>query len=155
MRLIPSLLPPPPLSFPPSLLQYGCVCFLLALWLPDTFRKERSLAWRKARDRARQHAREKLEAARAALPRPGGDDDKAADVEGRAGRRAKVELDVEAGREEREQPSGGFLPVRKVRTALSGRSGDVKVKIRFRDINVRQTLSQPSSQLAAVADSST
>lgn len=137
MRLIPSLLPPPPLSFPPSLLQYGCVCFLLALWLPDTFRKERSLAWRKARDRARQHAREKLEAARAALPRPGGDDDKAADVEGRAGRRAKVELDVEAGREEREQPSGGFLPVRKVRTALSGRSGDVKVKIRFRDINVR------------------
>ncbi|KPV72502.1 uncharacterized protein RHOBADRAFT_66887 [Rhodotorula graminis WP1] len=118
------------------LLAYGCVCFLLALWLPDTFRKERSLAWRKARDRARQHAREKLEAARAALPRPGGgDDNEPAAVEGRAARSAKVELDVEAGREGREQSSSGFSPLKKVRTALSGRSGDVKVKIRFRDVN--------------------
>ncbi|GAA5916702.1 hypothetical protein JCM8208_000753 [Rhodotorula glutinis] len=118
------------------LLAYGVVCFLLALWLPDTFRKERSLAWRKARDRARQHAREKLEAARAALPRPDdGDEARQAVGGGRAGRDAKVELDVEPGREGREQSSSGFSPLKKVRTALSGRSGDVKVKIRFRDVN--------------------
>lgn len=35
------------------------------------------------------------------------------------------------------EQGSGFSPLRKVRTALSGRSADVKVKIRFRDINVR------------------
>ncbi|BGP42932.1 hypothetical protein JCM10449v2_006947 [Rhodotorula kratochvilovae] len=115
------------------LLAYGCTCLLLALWLPDTFRKERSLAWRKARDRARQHAREKLEAARVALPRADG----AAKGEKQAGvvaAKPTFEPGTGAERPQRETTSG-FSPLNKVRTALSGRSGDVKVKIRFRDIN--------------------
>lgn len=90
-------------SLTQSLPQYGGVCWLLALWLPDTFRHQRSLAWRKAYERAQQQAREKRAKARSVLPKPAS--------------------------------TSAFSPLRKIGTALSAKSGDVKVKIRFRDIN--------------------
>ncbi|BGP02946.1 Vacuolar DHA amino acid exporter [Rhodotorula toruloides ATCC 204091] len=85
------------------LVAYGGVCWLLALWLPDTFRHQRSLAWRKAYERAQQQAREKRAKARSVLPKPAS--------------------------------TSAFSPLKKIGTALSAKSGDVKVKIRFRDIN--------------------
>ncbi|TNY23883.1 vacuolar DHA amino acid exporter [Rhodotorula diobovata] len=130
------------------LLAYGCACFLLALWLPDTFRKERSLAWRKARDRARQHAREKLEAARVALPRADGQ--QARPVIDDDARNATLKTVESAVKEQ----GSVFSPLRKVRTALSGRSADVKVKIRFRDINplaaAVDVVKQPANLLVLV-----
>ncbi|BGP42886.1 hypothetical protein JCM10449v2_006898 [Rhodotorula kratochvilovae] len=118
------------------LLAYGGVCFLLALWLPDTFRKERSLAWRKARDRAHIHVRVDPEVART------------------AGQRAAEEGAVTAAASEkllREARLSGFSPLVEARTALSGRSGDVQVKISLRDLNpfaaVGDIVRQPANLL--------
>ncbi|GAA5995422.1 uncharacterized protein JCM10292_005162 [Rhodotorula paludigena] len=131
---------------------YGAVCWLLALWLPDTFRKERSLAWRKAHDRARQHAREKLAQARAALP-PGAPGPASGGKAAKGEKAATFSPEVVAPA--RDQPAGagpsGFSPLNKVRTALSAKSGDVKVKIHFRDINplaaTTSVLKQPTNTL--------
>ncbi|GAA5912558.1 hypothetical protein JCM5296_003479 [Sporobolomyces johnsonii] len=111
------------------LLAYGALCFVLMMWMPNTFRKERSLAWRKAMERSRQHAREELAKARAALPR----DDKAEKqlvVAEKATTFAQPQPEEGAA-----QGGGGFSPLNKVRTALSAKSGEVKVKIHFRDVN--------------------
>ena len=116
------------LNLPP---QYGVVCWILALFLPDTFRRERSLAWRKARDRARHHAAEKRLKARSALP-PSGNVAPTAPV------RAPT-----------------FAPIDKVKTAMSLRTNrDFRVKIRFSDINplaaVGGVVKQPTNLLVLI-----
>lgn len=84
---------------------------MFALFLPDTFRRERSIAWRKARDRARQHATEDRIKARSALPT----DNSAPPAPARA---------------------PAFAPIGKMMTGMSLRTNrDFKVKIRFSDIN--------------------
>ncbi|GAA5907501.1 hypothetical protein JCM6882_003878 [Rhodosporidiobolus microsporus] len=109
---------------------YGGLCLALMFWLPDTFRKERSLAWRKAYERAKQKQKEELAKARAALPPP------QLAEKGAPPAQATTFSPVlaTASRPER-QGESGFAPLKKVRTALSARSGDVKVRISFRDIN--------------------
>ncbi|GAA5962196.1 hypothetical protein JCM8115_006625 [Rhodotorula mucilaginosa] len=113
------------------LLAYGVVCWILALFLPDTFRRERSLAWGKARDRARHHAAEKRLRARSALP-PSGNVAPTAPV------RAPT-----------------FAPIGKVKTAMSLRTNrDFRVKIRFSDINplaaVGGVVKQPTNLLVLI-----
>ncbi|GAA5824803.1 hypothetical protein JCM11251_005352 [Rhodosporidiobolus azoricus] len=105
---------------------YGGLCLALMIWLPDTFRKERSLAWRKAYERAKQKQKEELAKARAALPPP-----PAAD-KGTAPPQATTFSSVLATVSRTERQGA---PLKKVKTALSARSGDVKVRISFRDIN--------------------
>lgn len=39
------------------LIGFGASCLALMVWLPETFRQERSMAWRLARDKALAHAR--------------------------------------------------------------------------------------------------
>jgi hypothetical protein len=90
------------------------------IWLPETFRKERSLAWRQAMQRARGHARADRLRARDDLPKAIPTD--------RQPRTAYPERDTPA--------SPVFPALFKVMTALSGRSGDDNVKIHFRDVNV-------------------
>lgn len=107
-------------------LQYGAVCFAFMLWLPDTFRKERSMAWRKAHERARQHQRENLAHARAALPSPS--------AEKSASGPQATSFSPVLATPSRAQTSG-FAPLNKVKTALSAKSGDVKVRISFGDLN--------------------
>ncbi|GAA5868553.1 hypothetical protein JCM3774_005426 [Rhodotorula dairenensis] len=93
------------------LIAYGGVCWVFALFLPDTFRRERSIAWRKARDRARQHATEDRLKARSTLPK-----------------------DNTAPPAPTRTPT--FAPMRKMITGISLRTNrDFKVKIRFSDIN--------------------
>lgn len=108
------------------LLAYGVTCWLLVLFLPDTFRRERSLAWRKARDRARQLAAEDRLKARCALPPP---------VAPKA--------------------TSNFSPMDRVKTAVSMRTGrDFKVKIKFSDINplaaVGGVVKQPTNLLVLI-----
>ncbi|GAA5853337.1 hypothetical protein JCM8547_000289 [Rhodosporidiobolus lusitaniae] len=111
---------------------YGGLCLALLVFLPDSFRKERSLAWRKAYDRARQHQREELAKARAALPEPE-PTEKAAARQGATF--SPVLATPSRGDRATVAPQLGFAPLNKVRTALSAKSGDVKVRISFRDIN--------------------
>ncbi|GAA6012697.1 hypothetical protein JCM10207_005329 [Rhodosporidiobolus poonsookiae] len=106
---------------------YGGACLLLMVWLPDTFRKERSLAWRKAYERSKQHQREALAKARATLP-------KEVDAEKATGPATTFSPALPTP-SRAEQPSSGFSPLNKVRTALSAKSAEVKVKISFRDLN--------------------
>ncbi|BGP19499.1 hypothetical protein JCM10213_006319 [Rhodosporidiobolus nylandii] len=109
------------------LLAYGGVCLVLMVWLPDTFRKERSLAWRKAYDRAKALQKEELARARATLPK---------EMPGKTGAPAgpATTFSPVVATPSSQQPSG-FAPLNKVRTALSAKSGEVKVKIRFNDLN--------------------
>ncbi|GAA6030889.1 hypothetical protein JCM8097_008922 [Rhodosporidiobolus ruineniae] len=109
---------------------YGGVCLALMFWLPDTFRKERSMAWRKAYERAKQHQKEELAKARAALPKP------TEGEKGREGQSTSFAPDLPAPeRALTRGESSGFAPLKKVKTALSAKSGDVKVRISMRDIN--------------------
>ncbi|KAK4052789.1 hypothetical protein OIV83_002076 [Microbotryomycetes sp. JL201] len=92
------------------LLGYAAVCLVLYIWLPETFRKERSAAWRAAMKRARANAHAKRSKARAALP---------------AG------TNVDDGQR---QPA--FSPLKKVKSVISLRSsGDDDLKIHLRDVN--------------------
>ncbi|GAA5968622.1 hypothetical protein JCM11641_007702 [Rhodosporidiobolus odoratus] len=111
---------------------YGAICLALMFWLPDTFRKERSLAWRKAYDRAKQHQREELAKARAALPKA---DEKGSLAGGPAGTSFAQVLPTPSRQQLEEGGVPGFAPLRKIKTALSAKSGDVKVKISLRDLN--------------------
>ncbi|KAM0786891.1 hypothetical protein ACM66B_002315 [Microbotryomycetes sp. NB124-2] len=95
------------------LLGYAAVCLGLYFWLPETFRKERSAAWRAAMKRARAHALAKRLKARAALPQG-------------------TTLDEPVDRPR--QP--GFSPLNTVKSVISLRSSkDDNLKIHLRDVN--------------------
>ncbi|KDE08134.1 hypothetical protein MVLG_01615 [Microbotryum lychnidis-dioicae p1A1 Lamole] len=106
------------------LIGYGVICLMTMIWLPETFRRERSLAWRLAMKRARAHAKADRLKAEGALPK-------------------SDTLPLTRG-----PPQTSFAPgpqwsngptatptLARVMTALSGRSGDDNVKIHLRDIN--------------------
>lgn len=114
---------------------YGVICLGLFIWLPETFRKERSLAWRKAMARARAHARADRRKARGKLP--GG-------AEGRDERQEKTarpptQTAFSAALPTPSRADGaqsGLSPLHRVKSALSLRSGEDNVKIHLRDVNV-------------------
>ncbi|GAA5899676.1 uncharacterized protein JCM6883_005950 [Sporobolomyces salmoneus] len=112
------------------LLGYGAVCFVLMIFMPNTFRKERSLAWRKAMERARHHDREERARAKASLPKfveP-------TDPEKAVGREAVTKFVAMHDGERRREDGAQFTNLTKIKTGTI-RSGDVKVKIHLRDIN--------------------
>lgn len=100
------------------------------LWLPETFRKERSHAYRLAMQRARLHAREDLLKARNLLP----------DAE-KTPRKAQTAF---AQVEKSEGPRPAFPAMARILTGLSMRSGEDKVKISLWDVNVRARFSSSS-----------
>ncbi|KAI5478610.1 hypothetical protein MNV49_004752 [Pseudohyphozyma bogoriensis] len=113
-------------------LGYGAVCLILMLWLPETFRKERSLAWRLAMERARAHAKEQLEKAKNALPQ-GEEQDLP-----RQGGQTKFALPPQTDdeRQPMEAPATqGMTTLGRVLTAISQRSAEDKVKISLSDVN--------------------
>lgn len=95
------------------------------LWLPETFRKERSHAYRLAMQRARLHAREDLLKARNLLP----------DAE-ETPRKVRTAF-AETQGEKSERPRPPFPAMARMLTGLSMKSGEDKVKISLRDVNVR------------------
>jgi hypothetical protein len=99
-------------------------------WMPDTYRKERSMAWRKAHERARQAQRENFARARANLPSTSVTSEKTA-----VAPPPSTSFSPVLATPSRAQPSSGFAPLNRVKTALSAKSGDVKVRISFRDLN--------------------
>ncbi|KAM0748205.1 MFS general substrate transporter [Meredithblackwellia eburnea MCA 4105] len=118
------------------LLAFGGVCLVCMIWLPETFRKERSLAWRLAMKRARQHAREEREKARSKLP--GGGDEGADGIQER--QQVKTAFSAPSPSQlERGTPvppaQPQFTTINRVLTGLSLRSGEDNVKIHFRDVN--------------------
>lgn len=129
------------------------------LWLPETFRKERSLAYIRAVKSARSHQKAALLLAHSSLPTPApstapSTTARAGAGEGEKGARATFALEVSpsklervgtlAGAREREV-EGGFSGMARVLSRLSGRSSEDKIKIRFRDVNVRLPSSSYSS----------
>ena len=111
--------------------QYGALCFVLMVFMPNTFRKERSLAWRKAMERARQHDREERAKAKASLPKSLDPPDSSRSNN----REPMTRFATEAGVEARRDDAPPFPNLGKIHTGTI-RSGDVKVKIHLRDINV-------------------
>jgi MFS family permease len=106
------------------LLAYGIVCLAMMIWLPETFRKERSMAWRLAMERAQKHAKEDLFKARKDLP-----------VESVERKQAKTAFAAPLPSQlERTVPA--FPLMNRIVTGLSLRSGEDNVKIHFRDVNV-------------------
>ncbi|SCZ96761.1 BZ3500_MvSof-1268-A1-R1_Chr4-1g06694 [Microbotryum saponariae] len=106
------------------LIGYGVICLMTMIWLPETFRRERSLAWRLAMKRARAHAKANRLKAEAALPKN----------DTLPLTRGPPQTSFAPG----PQRSNGPTALTRVMTALSGRSGDDNVKIHLRDINVSQ-----------------
>ncbi|GAA5964081.1 hypothetical protein JCM3765_000895 [Sporobolomyces pararoseus] len=111
------------------LIGYGAICFVLMCFIPNTFRKERSLAWRKAMERAKQEDLIQRAKARNALPksstRP-----ISPKIEG------QPRFDMKENKKERERGKPRFENLGKVKTGTNTiKSGDVKVKIHLRDIN--------------------
>ncbi|KAK4057455.1 hypothetical protein OIO90_001524 [Microbotryomycetes sp. JL221] len=100
------------------LLGYSGICFLLYLWLPETFRKERSSAWRAAMKRAKAHAMTKQLKARSVLPQD-----------------AKIASRTTQVNDDARQT--GFSRLDKVKSVMSLRSngGDDNIKIHLRDVN--------------------
>lgn len=117
------------------LLGYGAICFVLMIFMPNTFRKERSLAWRKAMERARQHDREERAKAKAALPDFGEptiySSVQTQGNEGKLQGRTRFDGAVPKGAETSNPPFSGLG---KTRTGTI-KSTEVKVKIHIRDIN--------------------
>lgn len=105
------------------------------IWLPETFRKERSLAWRLAMQRARAHAKAELLKARGDLPTETKGNDRSA--------RTTTFLAPSPSQLERSDapPQPTFSTLNRVKSALSLRSGEDNVKIHLRDVNVS---SQPA-----------
>ncbi|GAA5843409.1 hypothetical protein JCM3766R1_002943 [Sporobolomyces carnicolor] len=112
------------------LLGYGALCFVLMIFMPNTFRKERSLAWRKAMERARQHDREERAKAKASLPKSLDPPDSSRGNN----REPMTRFAAEAGLEARRDDAPPFPNLGKIHTGTI-RSGDIKVKIHLRDIN--------------------
>lgn len=100
------------------------------IWLPETFRKERSLAWRLAMQRARAHAKAELLKARADLPTETKGNDRPA--------RTTTFLAPSPSQLERSEapPQPAFTTLNRVKSVLSLRSGEDNVKIHLRDVNV-------------------
>lgn len=119
--------------------QFGVISLATMIWLPETFRKERSLAWRLAMERARAHAKADLIKARAGLPVEGEEEERKT-TKTSDGRKTAF-LSPTPSRLQRNDhaptttPTPTFSPLQKVVTALSLRSGEDNVKIHLRDIN--------------------
>jgi hypothetical protein len=113
------------------------------IWLPETFRKERSLAWRLAMQRARAHAKAELLKARGDLPTETKANDRPA--------RTTTFLAPSPSKLERSDapPQPAFSTLNRVKSALSLRSGEDNVKIHLRDVNVSTWLARRSLALAA------
>lgn len=115
------------------------------LWLPETFRKERSLAWRLAMQRARAHAKADLLKARGDLPV----EDKKQDPRPAP---STTFLSPTPSQLERTDGSATFSALNRVKSALSLRSGEDNVKIHLRDINpfaaTGQVLRRPENFIA-------
>ncbi|KAK4702570.1 hypothetical protein P7C70_g3653, partial [Phenoliferia sp. Uapishka_3] len=109
------------------LLAYGVICFLLMIWLPETFRKERSLAWRLAMERAQKHARDDLIKARKELP--------TGDVIAERQSKTAFAAPTPSQLERNAPPPPAFPGITRMITGLSLRSGEDNVKIHFRDVN--------------------
>ncbi|SGZ23856.1 BQ5605_C023g09647 [Microbotryum silenes-dioicae] len=131
--------------------QYGVICLMTMIWLsvtayfnlkgkasetdltpwsaasscsPETFRRERSLAWRLAMKRARAHAKADRLKAEGALPKS----------DTLPLTRGPPQTSFAPGPQRSNGPTATPTLAR-VMTALSGRSGDDNVKIHLRDIN--------------------
>lgn len=105
------------------------------VWLPETFRKERSLAWRKAMRASKAHDLAILQKARKDLP-------DATPAEGRKSKTAFTaptpsQLERIGPGLGQPQASAGFSAMSRIVSGLSLRSGEDNVKIHFRDVNVR------------------
>ncbi|ORY88318.1 major facilitator superfamily domain-containing protein [Leucosporidium creatinivorum] len=111
------------------LIGYGVICLGTMIWLPETFRKERSLAWRLAMQRARAHAKAELLKARGDLPTEAKGNDRPA--------RTTTFLAPTPSQLERSDapPQPAFSTLNRVKSALSLRSGEDNVKIHLRDVN--------------------
>lgn len=108
------------------------------IWLPETFRKERSFAYRAAIDRARAHAKEELLAANAELPNAS-HEHLPTPKKKSAKTTAFAEDIIIPSQLERSLSLGPI--VSRIRTTLSLKSGgDDNLKIHFRDVNVRYAL---------------
>jgi len=113
------------------------------IWLPETFRKERSLAWRLAMQRARAHAKAELLKARGDLPTETKANDRPA--------RTTTFLAPSPSQFERNDapPQPAFSTLNRVKSALSLRSGEDNVKIHLRDVNVSTWFARRCLALAA------
>lgn len=108
------------------------------IWLPETFRKERSLAWRKAMQRARAHARADLLKAQRKLP--GAALEKQTKESVAPSSRPQTSFAPAIQEPNRDAPTAGqlsFSALSRVKSAMSLRSGggDDNVKIHLRDVN--------------------
>ncbi|GAA5846678.1 hypothetical protein JCM5353_008666 [Sporobolomyces roseus] len=109
------------------LLGYGALCFVLMWVMPNTFRKERSHAWRKAMERSRQHNRENKAKAKAALPQFN-------EVEAGTEKDRDVKTRFQDGERGATIVGETVEAIKRIRTGTI-KSADVDVKIHLRDIN--------------------
>jgi len=115
-------------------MQYGALCFVLMWLMPNTFRKERSYAWRKAMERSRQHTRENRAKAKATLPQFD-----EAEIDG--GKERDVRTRFQEGERGSAVVGGTFETIKRIRSGTI-KSADVDVKLHLRDINVSSHMLQ-------------